>query len=48
MELRVATNKEHIPSDSVDKHLFASDSVVAQSQKDPTYISLDLSVVNHT
>jgi len=48
VKLWIAANKEHISGDSVDEHLLPSDSIVAESQKDPTDISLDLSIVYHT
>ena len=47
VELGITTNKKHVTCDAVCKHLFTSDSVVAESQKDPTNISLDLSISNY-
>jgi uncharacterized Ntn-hydrolase superfamily protein len=44
VELGVARDQKHISCDTVAKHLSPSDAIVAQSQKNPTYVSLDLHI----
>lgn len=45
MELRVATNKEHVPSNSVGEHLLSCDSIIAKSKENPAYVSLYLNII---
>jgi hypothetical protein len=47
LESRVAGHQEHVTCDTVVQHLFTRDSIVAESQKDPADIRLNLNVVKH-
>lgn len=44
IELGVATDEEHVSCDTISKHLFSSDAVIAQCEEDPTNVRLNLSV----
>ena len=48
MKLRIAANKEHVPSNTVAEHLLPSDAIIAKGKEDPANIRLDLHVVNQT
>ena len=45
-KLWIARNEEHISGDAVHQHLFACDSVIAQCEKDPGNIRVNLSIIN--
>ena len=45
LKVWIAGDEEHVPSDAILKHLFAGDTVVAESEEDPADVGLNLHVV---
>lgn len=48
IELRITRNKEHITRNTIGQHLLARNAIVAKCKENPTHISLNLSVTNHS
>ena len=45
LEVRVASDQEHVPGDAILEHFLALDSVVAKCQEDPADVDLDPKVI---